>query len=137
MPARDLHHEAVKIALIKDGWRILAEDYTLWYDRDRLYVDLAAKGVTAEKAGRRILVEVKSFLGASFTQNLEQAIGQYVIYRDILEETGSDHQLYLAVPQSTYEKGFQRSLAVMTIRRNRVKQVIVDVQREVIVQWID
>jgi hypothetical protein len=40
MPARDLHHKAVKTALIKDGWRILAEDYTLWYDRDRLYVDV-------------------------------------------------------------------------------------------------
>jgi XisH protein len=47
------------------------------------------------------------------------------------------YDLYLAIPQSTYEKGFQRSLAVMTIRRNRVKRVIVDVQNEVIVQWID
>jgi hypothetical protein len=137
MPARDLYHDQVKFALIQDGWRIITEDYTLRYERDCLYADIAAEGVAAEKAGRKILVEVKSFLGTSFMKDLEQAIGQYVIYRDILEETASDYDLYLAIPQSTYEKGFQRSLAVMTIRRNRVKRVIVDVQNERIVQWID
>ncbi|MUG94507.1 hypothetical protein F7734_19850 [Scytonema sp. UIC 10036] len=35
---------------------------------------------SAEKQGRKILVEVKSFLGRSFVNDLEQAVGQYVIY---------------------------------------------------------
>lgn len=57
MPAKDVYHYAVKFALIKDGWEILKEDYTLEYGGDRLYVDIAAeKSIVAEKQGRNILV---------------------------------------------------------------------------------
>jgi hypothetical protein len=31
MPAKDIYHEAVKNALIKDGWRILAAPYKIKY----------------------------------------------------------------------------------------------------------
>jgi hypothetical protein len=47
MPARDLYHDQVKFGLIKDGWRIITEDYTLRYERDRLNADIAAEGFTA------------------------------------------------------------------------------------------
>jgi Holliday junction resolvase-like predicted endonuclease len=91
MPARDIYHNAVRFALVKDGWEILTENYTLEYGGDHLYVDLAAeKSIAAEKQGRKILVEVKSFLGRSFVNDLEQAVGQYVVYRDILVETELD-----------------------------------------------
>ncbi|ESA34139.1 hypothetical protein N836_17990 [Leptolyngbya sp. Heron Island J] len=77
MPAKDLYHDAVRFALIKDGWVILAEDYSLEYGGDRLYVDIAAeKPIVAEKQGNKILVEVKSFLGRSFFNDLERAVGQ-------------------------------------------------------------
>ncbi len=46
----------------------------------------AEKSIAAEKQGQKILVEVKSFLGRSFINNLEQAMGQYVIYRNIVLE---------------------------------------------------
>jgi predicted RecB family endonuclease len=98
MPAKDIYHDAVRFALVKDGWKILAEDYSLEYGGDRVYVDLAAeKAIAAEKQGRKILVEVKSFIGRSFVNDLEQAVGQYVIYRDILVETELDFELYLAI----------------------------------------
>ena len=88
MPAKDIYHNAVRVALVKDGWEILTEDYTLEYGGDRLYVDIAAeKSIAAEKQGQKILVEVKSFLGRSFIHDLEQAVGQYVVYRDVLIET--------------------------------------------------
>lgn len=138
MPAKDVYHNAVKFALIKDGWEILTEDYTLEYGSDRLYVDIAAeKSITAEKEGRKILVEVKSFLGRSFINDLEQAVGQYVVYRDILVETALDFELYLAITLGTYKSYFQRKLAQMIINRNQVKLLIVDAESEVIVQWID
>ncbi len=41
MPARDTYHEAVKNALIKDGWIILADPYSLEYEDVELYPDLA------------------------------------------------------------------------------------------------
>jgi hypothetical protein len=128
----------VRFALVKDGWEILTEDYTLEYGGDRLYVDIAAeKLIAAEKQGQKILVEVKSFLGRSFIKDLEQAVGQYVVYRDILLETALDFELYLAITQGTYKSYFQRQLTQMIIKRNQVKLLIVDAESEVIVQWID
>ena len=43
MPAKDIYHQAVKHALLKDGWTILSEDYVLEYDGDKLYADIAAQ----------------------------------------------------------------------------------------------
>jgi XisH protein len=137
MPAKDLYHNTVRFALIKDGWNILTDDYTLEYGGDRVYVDIAAeKSILAERQDRRILVEVKSFLGRSFVHDLEQAVGQYVLYRDILSETESEFELYLAITQGTYKGKFQRKLTQMIVNRNQVKLLIVDSEEEVVTQWI-
>ncbi|CAN5784388.1 hypothetical protein BH20ACI4_BH20ACI4_24830 [soil metagenome] len=66
MPAKDIYHDTVKKALIKDGWTITAENLHLpWGGRDT-FVDIAAEKIfIAEKEGRKIAVEVKSFIGKS------------------------------------------------------------------------
>lgn len=85
MPARDLYHTAVRNALIKDGWTITHDPYTLSYGQTDVFIDLGAeKLIAAEKEGRRIAVEVKTFLGPSDIRNLEVAVGQYVFYRSLL-----------------------------------------------------
>lgn len=138
MPAKDIYHNAVRFALLKDGWNILTDDYTLEYGGDRLYVDIGAeKSIAAEKQDQRILVEVKSFLGKSFISDLEQAVGQYVIYRDIVLEKNLDFKLYLAITKGIYKSYFQRKLAMMIIKRNQVNLLIIDSENEVIQQWID
>ena len=79
MPRKDTFHEVVKNALVKDGWTITHDPYTLEYNRETLYVDLGAEApIGAEKAGRRIAVEIKSFLGKSGITDLYNALGQYV-----------------------------------------------------------
>ena len=86
MPAKDLYHDAAKQALIHDGWTILRENYELKYRGDTLYPDLAAeKSIMALRGTQKILVEVKSFLGRSFITDLQAAIGQYVMYRDVIQ----------------------------------------------------
>jgi hypothetical protein len=45
MPAKDLYHEAVKNALIKDGWVILADPYKIKYKDAELFADLAKRDV--------------------------------------------------------------------------------------------
>ena len=82
-------------------------------------------------------MEVKSFLGRSFINDLEKAVGQYVIYQNILQETALDFDLYLAITQGVYRSYFQRPLAQMIVNRNQVKLLIIDAESEVIVQWID
>ena len=78
MPAKDLYHEAVKNALIKDGWVILADPYKIKYKDAELFADLAIeKPIAAEQQnGRRIIVEIKSFLSPSPMRDFEVALGQ-------------------------------------------------------------
>ncbi|MGB0562450.1 MAG: XisH family protein [Spirulinaceae cyanobacterium] len=138
MPAKDIYHSTVRFALIKDGWTILAEDYPLVYGEDRLYVDLAAeKVIAATRQERKILVEIKSFIGRSFVKDLEQAVGQYVIYRDILEAGNENFELYLAIAQGVYTSKFQRKLAQLIIQRNNVNLMVFDSEAEAIAQWIN
>jgi hypothetical protein len=60
----------------------------------------AEQPIAAEKEGRKIAVEVKSFLGPSVVYDLEQALGQYHVYRLILAQ--DDPQRHLAIAASTY-----------------------------------
>jgi Holliday junction resolvase-like predicted endonuclease len=80
MPAKDIYHDTVKRALIKDGWKITAENLHLpWGGRDT-FVDIAAEKIfIAEKEGRKIAVEVKSFVGKSDIAEFEKAVGQFIV----------------------------------------------------------
>lgn len=63
MPAKDLYHNVVKNALIKDGWRITHDPLRLKWGIKDMYVDLGAERIlSAEKAGQKIAVEVKNFV---------------------------------------------------------------------------
>lgn len=42
MPAKDIYHNAVTSALVKDGWTITADPYRILYEDAELYADLAA-----------------------------------------------------------------------------------------------
>ncbi len=61
MPAKDLYHEAVKNALIKDGWTITADPYPIEFEDAELYPDLAIeKYISEEQRQRKIIIEIKS-----------------------------------------------------------------------------
>ena len=93
--ARDIIHDAVRNALVKDNWTITADPFRLKYEEFDLLADLSAEHpIVATKASRRIIVEIKSFAGRSFVKELQQALGQYKIYLDIIELTGLDYELY-------------------------------------------
>jgi hypothetical protein len=53
---------------------------------------------------------VKSFVGASKIQDLKEALGQYDIYRYLLEETAPDRKLYLAVGAIAYKSFFKQDV---------------------------
>lgn len=85
MPAHDLYHDAVVHALIADGWEITHDPLTLSFGGRDLFVDLGATHVTlgAVRRGQRIAVEIKSFVSPSPMRDLEDAVGQYVVYRSV------------------------------------------------------
>ena len=105
MSAKNLYHDAVASALAADGWTVTHDPLTLSYGGKDLFVDLGAERVTlaAEKAGQRIAVEVQSFLSPSPVRDLEEAVGQYGVYRAILNETDPERKLFMAVPRRAYE----------------------------------
>jgi XisH protein len=56
---RNIYHEAVKNALIKDGWTITHDPFVLAFGLHNLYVDLGAEQMlAAEKEERRIAEEL-------------------------------------------------------------------------------
>lgn len=64
MPAKDLYHDCVKNALVKDGWTITEDPYRVRIEERDAYIDLAAeRPFAAERGQERIAVEVKSFRG--------------------------------------------------------------------------
>lgn len=98
MPAKDLYHNTVRTALIKDGWTITHDPFKLKVGGRSIYVDLGAKKLfAAEKEGRKIAVEIKSFLEPSPVSELEKALGQYELYSLIMEDEDPERVLYLAV----------------------------------------
>lgn len=137
MAAKDAIHDKVKQALINDGWTILAEHYSIKYGDDQVFVDLAAQeSITAEKAGRKIMVEVKSFSGRSVIQDLKVAVGQYMIYFPLLADTEPDYKLYLAISEYTYLNDFQRDIINLVVERYAIPLLVVDLEKEEIVQWV-
>jgi hypothetical protein len=136
MPARDTYHDAVRSALTKDGWTITDDPFRLvWGERD-FYVDLGAERVlAAEKAGKRIAVEVKSFTGASPMHDLELALGQFLLYRSILEEQEPQRLLFLAIPDEPAEI-LDEPVGQLLLARHLLQVVVFDAQKEEILRWI-
>jgi XisH protein len=137
--AKDLFHNNVKTALQKDGWNITHDPYRLRYGVADIYIDLAAEeAIAAEKAGRKIAVEVKSFTGGSNVSEFHTALGQFLNYRVALEISEEpDRILYLAVPQDTYQIFLRFEPAKTVIERYEIRLITYDPNNEVIDKWIE
>lgn len=137
MPAKDIYHDTVKRALQNDGWTITHDPFPLQIGKKRLSADLGAERlISAEKGIQRIVVEVKSFVGQSDVKDLEQALGQYVLYQQILSEMGVERTLYLAVSRPTFNSVFTIELGQVLLKNQIVKLIVFDNESEVILQWI-
>jgi hypothetical protein len=123
MAQRDSIHDAVKAALVKDGWEITDDPYVIAYGERFLFVDLGAEEnqevvgnfIGAVRANVRIAVEIKELRGQSVIVELEQAIGQYVLYRLLLNRVDPERKVYLAVPGKAYRELFTEPIGELVI----------------------
>jgi len=137
MPARDIYHNTVKQALVKDGWTITHDPYHLKWGAKDLYVDLGAEQIlAAEKAQRKIAVEIKSFIGLSEMDDLEKAVGQYVVYNTVLAKVEPDRDLYLGVNEEIYADLFEEPIGQLLLARIPIRLLVFDPKTEVICRWI-
>jgi hypothetical protein len=105
-------------------------------DKD-MYVDLGAERLlAAEKGEQQIAVEIKSFVGDSELEDLEKALGQYVLYHAVLAEREPQRALYLAVPKDVLRDLFRGSMGDLLFKHQLVQVMGFDPQTEVIVAWI-
>ncbi len=137
MSAKDIFHDKVKNALIKDGWTITDDPYTLkWDNGENLLIDLAAERViAAEKDNEKIAVEIKTFIGKSTMYDLHLAVGQFMVYQIALEEKEPDRVLFLAVPMEILNEIFLKPKASKLTKKLNLKIIGFDVEKEVIVEW--
>lgn len=137
MPAKDLYHDAVKSALIKDNWAIIADPYHIQYKDIDLYADLAAeRPIAAEREGQKIVVGIKSFVGRSLMTDFHLAVGQYKVYQMLLQETAPEYDLYLAIDDITYNNFFKREGIEFLVRSSQIKFFVVNIDEQEIVEWI-
>ncbi|MEG5138475.1 MULTISPECIES: element excision factor XisH family protein [unclassified Microcoleus] len=137
MSAKDIYHDTVKRALQKDGWTITHDPFPLQIGRKRLSADLGAERlINAEKGTEKIVVEVKSFVGRSDVKDLEQALGQYILYRQVLNEMQINRNLYLAISEEIFNSVFTIELGQVLLKNNLVKLLVFDKKSEAILQWI-
>lgn len=137
MPAKDILHDTVREALIKDGWSITDDPFTITFGNRRVYADLGAeKLIAAEKENRKIVVEVKSFSGLSNITSLEKAIGQYLLYRSWLSRTESERILFIALDTEAYEDLFIDVSGRVLLEDYNINVIIVNAEAAEIIQWI-
>ena len=137
MPAQDIIHLPAKNALLKNGWVITADPYTIKYEEYTVFADIAADRLLAMERGEsKIAVEVKSFLGRSPVHDLELALGQYLLYASLLRRVEPDRKLYLAISETVYEAEFEQKAVQAILSDYPVALLIVNVETEEIVKWI-
>ncbi|MEB3281319.1 MAG: XisH family protein [Lyngbya sp.] len=137
MPARDIYHNNLKNALIKDQWTITHDPLRLIWGNKDMYVDLGAEKILkAEKLGIKIAVELKTFGGKSEVNDLEDALGQYFLYYSVIKRRESERTLYLAIQNKVFLDIFENDLGKLILEDYQIPLIVFSIKEEVILQWI-
>ena len=137
--ARDLFHNNVREALLKEGWNITHDPLRIPIDGgSHMDIDIAAEIVFgAEKGGEKIAVEVKSFVSKSFMNNFHEAMGQYLDYKSALKDFDPERIVYLALPfHATQHRLYQGLFIQKRLREESAKVIIFDLIKNEILEWI-
>ena len=134
--AKDKYHDAVRNALVKDGWTITHDPYRISVGTERVYVDLGAERLlAAERGTEKIDVEVKTFSSPSDIYDLERALGQYILYRILMKERDPERQVVLAVPIDTLKTSFRKRIFEIAVDQVQISMIGYDPDAEEILEW--
>jgi hypothetical protein len=136
--AKDKYHEAVRNALIKDGWTITHDPFILKKKEAKIdyEVDLGAeKLLAAEKGVEKIAVEIKSFLKTSLLNEFHGILGQYISYTDAIEYLELDRPLILAIPEVAEARLQDHPFILHLIKKHQVKTLVYNEDEEIILSW--
>jgi hypothetical protein len=67
---------------------------------------------------------------------LEKALGQYILYYDVLVEQQPERTLYVAVTLRIFKDLFEEPIGKLLLKNGRLKLIVFDELQEVIIQWV-
>ena len=137
MPALDKCHPIMVRALQNDHWWPESKSPRLSVEDRTVIIDIRARRDDNGTNQQILMVEVKCFPDEdTITTETYTALGQYIVYRGMLEALGDTTPLYLAVPESICQTVFD--IVIMKIVRDyQIKIIVVSLEQEKIVQWIE
>ncbi|MBZ0288880.1 MAG: hypothetical protein K8I30_14785 [Anaerolineae bacterium] len=136
--ALDSCHEQVVNALHKAGWDVYPKIFYIETEEMIVNPDIQARRQTNGSSSQIVVIEVKCFADEDADQDeLYRAIGQYLIYRNVLQVKSISATLYLAIPDQAYQRLFIGAIVSATINESKINLIVVDVDREEIIQWFD
>ncbi|MDY6804258.1 MAG: element excision factor XisH family protein [Cyanobacteriota bacterium] len=138
MPARDVFHNAVRVALEKDGWAITNDPLFIEIENFPFHINPETEGMlAAEKGDRKIALEIKSFPGTSKLDDFYEVLGQFIFYNSVLKDQPENVTLYLAVSRDIYNDFLTKEFIQEIVKERGVKQLIVDRNEQNIGSWVN
>ncbi len=138
MPKQDAYHTQVRNALEKAGWKITHDPLTIRLEDVKFYVDLAAeKTIETDGETRKVAIEIKVFGGLSFLNEFEKAVGQYLIYKQFLDDLFPERVLFLAIADDIFEESFSLPSIQAVVARQEIKLLVFNPELEEITKWIE
>jgi hypothetical protein len=83
------------------------------------------------------LLKLRALLGDRALYDFHGALGQYMVYRNLIQLTDPEYKLYLAIDDLVYNNFFQRKSIQLITNENKLLLIVVEMEKEEILQWID
>ena len=123
--------------MLKQVGQLLPTPLTYKVGNVQVQIDLGAERlIAAEKGAEKIAIEIKTFGNASFITALYEAVGKYIVYRNVLSFLEEDRMLYLAIPENIYNRYFSEKVIQKTMKESQFKLVIYNQTLQNITQWV-
>ena len=137
MPRKDTFHETVRTALEKEQW--LITDDPLFVPTNggfNFFIDLGAERILgAEKNGKNIAVEIKSFGGNSPMYTFYEILGQFLIYKIALREQSRPWDLYVALSDVGFKKLDESPIFNKAMEEYQMKFIIINEKLKKVIEW--
>lgn len=135
---RDKFHEEVRKALENEGWTITDDPLSFKVGNLQVQIDLGAERIiAAERGSEKIAIEIKTFGHISFITALYEAVGKYIIYRNVLKITQPERTLYLATPESVYNRFFEEPVIQNMMQGEGFRLVVYNQTTQTITKWVN
>lgn len=102
-----------------------------------VFADFSARHINEDHENFIVVIEVKCFTNPKHDLNeIYTAIGQYQVYRAAMATRGKEYPLYIALPNAAYLRFIAEITLLRAFQITQIKLVIVDIEREEVLQWL-